>query len=316
MTTQETVRNEQHEGAAADAGARGGVVVGYDGSPSAVEALTWAAVEAAQRGAALTVLSAADVFTASQGAPPIVDEVAARQRALAEEGVAAVDQIYGGMGPGASEVLARVELTHPTGALVEASKDAELVVIGNRGRGRVAGVLLGSVAFSVSAAAACPVVVVRGETFERPGPTAPVVVGVDASPGALDAVAFAADAARRDDAPLVVLAAWTNPDVMAEGWVGSYDSELINWARDSATAAAEGAAQTARDAHPGLDVSVRVVEQRAAEAIAGASTDAGLLVVGARGLGSARSLFLGSVSHAAIHRAHCPVAVVRCLDAG
>ncbi len=311
MTTQETATSRPENGGA---GGGRGIVVGYDGSPSSLEALTWAAVEARQRETSLTVLCAADVYTTSQGMPFVIDEVLEQQRRLADEGVETVRQLAGGAGPGASDVRASVEIVDPTAALVDASKQAELVVVGNRGRGRVAGALLGSVAFAVCAAAACPVVVVRAETFGRCGPEAPVVVGVDASSGALDAAVFAAGAAARAGSALVVLAAWTAPAVLAEGWVASSDTAVFDRSAAEALASAEAAAAAAHEAHPDLDVRTRVVEDRAVEAITGASADAGLLVVGARGRGSVRSLFLGSVSHAAVHRAHCPVAVVRHLD--
>ncbi len=309
MTTTQQ-RAQRHDGRGSP---RPQVVVGYDGSAGSVEALTWATVEASSRGADLTVLAAADLSAvASAGAPSLVDGVRAGQQHLAAEGVAwAVRVVEDLGGHRAATVRAQVTLTSPAQALVDASERADLVVVGNRGHGRIAGALLGSVAFSVTAAARCPVVVVRGDAQRRPGPAAPVVVGVDDSPGAGDALAHGADAAHRAGAPLVVLAAWSTPEVRAGGYAEPYGRELVAGARRTAAAVADLAADRARTAHPGLPVTTRVLEQRPAGALADASTDAGLVVVGARGRGGIASLLLGSVSHATVHAARCPVAVVR-----
>ncbi len=289
------------------------VVVAYDGSTASLRAVTWAAVEAGAMNARLTVLSAGPAWTEGFAAP-ILDEVAAAGRRLAREGVDWVGQMQGGVGTGPVEALAVME--DPATALVRASRGADLLVLGSRGRGRVAGALLGSVAFAVTSRAECPVVVVRGEVERRPGPDAPVVVGVDDSHGADEAVVFAADVAERWGAPLVVVAAWTVPDItVVDGYSAVDVTPLVEWARRSAGTSADVAVDLARSDRPGLQGVTRVVQQRPAQALSDASAEAGLVVVGARGRGGLGSLFLGSVSHAVIHQADCPVAVVRRHDA-
>lgn len=307
----------QQEAASARSGAGGRgvrhVVVGYDGSRVSKEALTWAAVEAGAMDARLTVLYAGPARTEGFAAP-ILDEVAASGRRLAREGVDRVRQVQGGVDTGSVEALAVLE--GPAGALVRASRGADLLVVGNRGRGRVAGALLGSVAFAVTSRAECPVVVVRGEVDRRPGPDVPVVVGVDDSHGANDAVAFAADVADRWGAPLVVVAGWTVPDVTIVNGYGAVDvAPLAEWAQRCASVSADVAVGLACSNHPRLQGVTRVVQQRPAPALTDASCEAGLVVVGARGRGALGSLFLGSVSHAVLHEASCPVAVVRRHDA-
>ena len=80
------------------------------------------------------------------------------------------------------EVTLRVaDDVSPAAELVDASHGAQLLVLGTRGHGEVVGTLLGSVAFAVTAHAACPVVVVRGDGSRHPGPEHSVVVGVDGS---------------------------------------------------------------------------------------------------------------------------------------
>ena len=140
------------------------IVVGFDGSAPAVTALRWAADEAALRGVELQVLRAWDLVQElaailaergmAEGVPPEA-EVAATVQAWLERDVAALLP---------AERLATVRCraleAHPAAMLVEASAGADLLVIGPRGRGRVASLLLGSVTLACVQQATSPVVVV------------------------------------------------------------------------------------------------------------------------------------------------------------
>lgn len=172
--------------------------------------------------------------------------------------------------------------------------------------------LLGSVAFSVVARALCPVVVVRGDDGRRPGPGRPVVLGVAGGEPVGPALAFAVQAARRDGAGLRVVSAWDRPDPVMP--VRSVD-EVVHHASSQARRGVDAASAAALRACPDLEVSGETVEGRAPQVLAAVSAGAGLLVVGARGLGRVGGLLLGSVSHEAVHLAPCPVAVVRRADA-
>lgn len=302
----------RRQGTSEGRGAAQRVVVAYDGSSSSAAALTWAAQEAGARGARLRVLYAADAEGSDVGGAAVLASLAREEGILlVDEGAARAAELEGG--PARDAVETDVQLSRPVRALVEASKSADLVVLGNRGRGAVVGALLGSVAFSVTAQAACPVVVVRGGSEARPGPDRPVVVGVDGSDSAQAAVAFAAGAAARTRAPLLVVAAWMPPDLVVAGsaYGIAYVADLARWAEEGAQRNADAALTQARALEPDLAGEVRVVRDRPAQALVGASDGAGLVVVGARGHGSVGGLFLGSVSHAAVHGARCPVAVVR-----
>ncbi len=312
-TTQDGPEDGLEDGAHETDGGTGGVVVAYDGSEGARAALTWAAREAASRGSRLRVLYAADiddVHFISHGS--LAGEAREKGERFTREGAELAQEAAG---PDAGLVVdGEVHLTSPTAALVEASHGAEVVVVGNRGRGPVAGALLGSVAFSVTARAACPVVVVRGMNPPRVGPGGPVVVGVDDSRGARAAVDVAARAAARADAHLVVLAAWQPSDSLAAGGgggSGAYIADATVRARASVQRLLDAAVARVDEVAPGLAMDVRSVQQRPSAALAAASAGAGLVVVGARGHGSVGGLFLGSVSHSTIHRASCPVLVVR-----
>jgi nucleotide-binding universal stress UspA family protein len=289
----------------------GRVVVGYDGSDHSVAALTWAAAEAERRRRPLTVLHIVDYvgFIPSPmgpfGWPNVQDEDVSRiARTGAERARAAAELVD----VSAVTCVARVSAT-----LIEFSAAAELLVVGTRGHGELAGAVLGSVAFAVSAHARCPVVVVRGESA-LPGPQRPVMVGVDGSARSQEAARYGADVAAAVHAPLVLVSAYRT--LTAEAWAESSgylegrDPSVDALAREAAVTAAGEAARIAAHARPGLDISEQVVEGRAAAVLATAADSAGLLVVGARGHGGFAGLMLGSVSHALIHSAPCPVAVI------
>lgn len=157
MTTHETSGN----------GAPVGVVVGIDGSPASREALAWAARYAKAVGAPLEVLAAWHLPQLyGWDAPLPADwDPKADATAAANETVRAVL----GDDPALS---CRVEVVegHPARLLTEASKRAALVVVGSRGRGEFAGMLLGSVSEFLTAHAHCPVVVVRDHGGAPPRP--------------------------------------------------------------------------------------------------------------------------------------------------
>jgi len=284
------------------------VVVGYDGSAGSGEAVDWAAAEASRRGLPLMVLCAYDVSSlvgASPGLPTAGWDEAAR---LAAEGADRARKLTHGI-----EVTAEDAIGTAASLLIDASANAELVVVGTRGLGSVAGVLLGSVAFAVAAHAACPAVIVRGEQV-APGPDHPVVIGVDDSLRCQAALRFAATVAADVGAPLTVLC--VSRPAAADAWVSAYWYATVP--DTNPEAAALNAAQQVVDAAVALVRQEFPVVRVDGHAAAGSPTDlltresrnAGLLVVGARGRGGFSGLHLGSVSRGLIHEAFCPVAVV------
>ncbi|GAB2687456.1 universal stress protein [Thalassiella azotivora] len=292
----------------------GSVVVGYDASEHADAALDWAAREAAERGAPLKVLYAANysgVLVGPAGAGAwLPSEAQLVAHEIAEEGAARALKTAPDL-----DVEALTAMSGAVAALTDASRSAALVVVGTRGHGERIGSLLGSVAFGTAAHAGCPVVVVRGRSTQRVGPDHPVVAGVDGSTGADAAVDRAADLAASNDAELVLVTAWHTR--ASESWASAYWAESYPGQRPddvARTAAEELLAQVrdrVRERYPDVRVTTRAVEGAAAPAIADASAEAALVVVGARGRGDFASLLLGSVSRGVIHAAECPVEVVR-----
>jgi nucleotide-binding universal stress UspA family protein len=277
------------------------VVVGYNGKKHAQDALMWAAAEAVRGGAPLLVVYAANYPGMALGPGPGLLEL--EPGALAEDekittrGVVEAVRAYPGV-----RVRGVTEVTSPSRALTEASARARLLVIGTRGHGQALGALLGSVAFSVAAGAACPVIVVKGDPTERPiGPGHRVVVGTDGSASAAAAVRFAADRAAIDTAALEIVSCTGDRPAAPV-----HADDL----RASAALIARSAAEQLADTHPGLTVSTRSEDCPAEQTLVDASAEAGLVVVGTRGRGAFKGMLLGSVSHAVIHGAVCPVAVV------
>jgi nucleotide-binding universal stress UspA family protein len=279
----------------------GSVVAGYNGKDHSRAALAWGAHEAIRRELPLLVLFAANypgmTFEPGPGLLHRDPEALEAAEEVTARGVSeALDAFPGLRAFGATEV------TSPARALIEASDDAAMLVLGSRGYGRVVGGLLGSIAFGVAARARCPVVIVKDDTMARPvAPAHRVVVGTDGSREAASAVDFAADRAAEASAILEVVTSTGGHQVK-----DIEERQLRSTAERIATAAAD----EARNTRPELAVTTRVEDCPAEVTLVDASADAALVVVGTRGRGAFGGMLLGSVSHAVIHGARCPVAVV------
>ena len=141
------------------------IVVGIDGSPSSLTALAWARDEARLRDVALHVVLTFEPlrYTDEQGYPVPAEEGQAIARATAQrtldEAVADIDDVKLERHAVAAVDAARV--------LVDRSEDADLLVVGSRGYGGFAGMMLGSVSQKCVNHAGCPVVVVRPRPAQR-----------------------------------------------------------------------------------------------------------------------------------------------------
>lgn len=149
----------------------GRIVVGIDGSDQAAAALRWAVEEASLRGARVEAVHAWTFVPmttpADSGLVPMAwtesMEMLEATREAAER--LAAEQVRDVLGDG-HEVTVSLVQGDPTDALVEAAKGAELLVVGNRGRGSFKEALLGSTSGRVADHASCPVVIVRAQTSE------------------------------------------------------------------------------------------------------------------------------------------------------
>src|SRR4051795_8410940 len=138
-------------------GRMGRIVVGFDGSTQAAHAVQWAAAEAVRRERLLNVLYVVDYgrFVTGDGssggvgwAPHLADEPS---RLLVAKGVEMARKAAPDV-----QVTGDVEVGRPIGALFEASRTADLMVVGTRGYTELANLAVGSVAASMAAHARCP----------------------------------------------------------------------------------------------------------------------------------------------------------------
>jgi nucleotide-binding universal stress UspA family protein len=142
----------------------GRIVVGVDGSPHSRQALLWALHQGRLTGQPVEAVTSwsipVDWGVGGVGNVLTID--------WAGQAAATLAETVGSLGdePGANRVVQHVVMGHPARVLLDAAADADLLVVGSRGRGGFAGMLLGSVSQHVVPRSPCPVVVVHGE--ERP----------------------------------------------------------------------------------------------------------------------------------------------------
>ncbi len=291
----------------------GRIVVGIDGSPQSGKALDWAVARARLGGEQLELVHA---YTAT---PPLdffgYHGVAAGQEVasfmqFSEELLASAAAHVEDVAPELTCALFS-QLGHPALMLADASEGAVAVVVGRRGLGSAASVVLGSVSNRLAVQTKCPLVVVGDGELPTAGP---IVVGVDDSPFGTKALQYAmAEAAVRQTGVRAV----TAYDVAHQAFPA--DPELVARMRADADTEAVGSISRALDEAQGmLDTPVTVdrvaVEGLAADAILSHADDAQLIVVGTHGKGLVRRVLLGSVSRQVLHDADRPVAVVDLAD--
>jgi nucleotide-binding universal stress UspA family protein len=261
---------------------RGRIVVGVDGSASAAAALAWAASEARLRGVELVACSVVERHPDRHH--DVSDSVAMLAPEESADGYP-------------TTVLTRYG--EPRAELLAVSDDADLLVVGTRGRGRLAGSLSGSVSRACATHARCPVVVVG-----QPSPTLPagrVVVGVDGSVHARAALLVAAEEARLRGATLQVLHAvyWDN---IGTELITPTPKQLLEWGHKLVDAEL---------AETRVNGESTIVTGHPGEVLVQHSGSADLLVLGSRGHNHAVSLLLGSISEHCVRHARCPVLVTR-----
>lgn len=286
------------------------VVAGYDGSARARAAVEWAAEEAASRGCALEAVYVVHWPPPGPHLVPGTEEAEQELtvRTHAESLLADIGDELGKSWPELA-VRTRIESGRTGETLARVAQLAEVLVVGSSGQGALPRVVLGSTAAELVHTCERPVVVVRPGDAEAG--TGPVVVGVDGSDISSAAIAFAYDFADRHGRELLAVHAWTDLPMHAmepvRGWAEDWQDIRHRGQQLLADALA-----THAERHPGVVVRRAVSIDRPARALLDAAADgAALLVVGSHGRGTLGSLLLGSVSHAVIYHAPCPVAVLR-----
>ncbi|WP_406495138.1 universal stress protein [Streptomyces sp. NBC_00846] len=284
------------------------VVVGVDGSEGSLRALDWAAAEAARSQHPLRVVHAS-LWERYEGMHPDSDGERPTEEVLAEHLVATARERAQRLGPEVA-VTASVEPEDPVAALVRESHEAAMVVLGSRGRGRIAGMLLGSVSLALSGRSHCPVVVIPARTPDTPPQSGRVVVGISdaAEPSAATVFALAQAASRHGE--LVAVRAWRRPAHHAVVHPLISGSPASAHHRQAEEHLEEVLARLDRTGAPDVTVHRSVVQGPVHQELIEAAKGAELLVVGARRPSGWHGTHLGQVNHAMLHYAPCPVAVV------
>lgn len=275
------------------------VVVGVDGSEESLHAVEWAALEARRHRAPLRIVSA-------PGMPPRMRAYDASPQTVADALRCAAARALGAAIPRAEEVAPGLFIDTdllagpPARAVAGSGSGALLLVVGARGAGGFAAMLLGSVSRYAAAHAACPVVVVQDETVAV---HREVAVGVRDPDDATEALGFAFEEAAARGAGLVAVHAWHRlPSPLA----GSDEADRV---AARAGCRLDEALTGWREKYPGVAVRRDVVPGHPARMLACYSARADLVVIG-RHDGPGTGPPVGSVQHTLLNHARGPVAIV------
>jgi nucleotide-binding universal stress UspA family protein len=286
---------------------RSELVVGVDGSAASNAAVIWAAHEATIRNLSVTLLYVVPPTLISSTEAPndtITQEQEAKAHQVLDRARLIVDEHKGDARP---KVRAEVRYAGVLEALVDASRDAQMIAVGTRGLDEFGSHILGSVGSGLLHHAHCPVAVIHdpGLAGREIREDAPVLLGIDGSPLSEAATALAFDEASRRRVPLVALHAWSD--------VGVFPILGMDWReyRDEGDEVLGERLAGWQDIYPDVQVHRRLVCDVPARWLISESESAQLVVVGSRGRGGFDGLHLGSVSSAVAQSAQTPVIVVR-----
>lgn len=289
-------------------GKRRGIVVGVDGSPPSTAAVCWAAHDAALRNLPLDLVHLMNPVAIGR---PMIHQPEGFTVWQENEGHRILaDALKIARDAAKDHPRMRVEgelmFSATVPALLDLSKEAELVVAGSYGRGALGRGLTGSVSASLVRQAHCPVAIIRDEDSRMPDPEhAPILVGIDGSPASDLAIAIAFDEASRRRVNLVAMHAWSDTEILelpGLDWSAVKDEEE--------RILAEGLAGW-HERYPDVTVHRLLVCDRPARALVDISESAQLVVVGSHGRGRFTGTLLGSVGNAVVQAVHVPVIVAR-----
>lgn len=286
-----------------------GIVVGVDSSPEAEGAVAWAAREAVLHDAPLTlahITPSARAYTWYEVS--VTDEldqiVAQRSREILDRATAVAERAVTDEGP--LTVREHVSEGNAVSTLTDLSKDAQMLVVGSRGLGRVGRAVLGSVSSALIRHAHCPVAVIhpKGDP-EAQSAQSPVVVGIDGSPASETAVAVAFDEASRRKVELVAVHSWSDLQVYA------YPGDEWTIFQPQAEAVLSERLAGWQDRYPDVHIQRVVVRDRPAHQLLMQAETAQLVVVGSHGRGGFAGMLVGSVGCTVAESAQTPVIVAR-----
>lgn len=285
-----------------------GILVGVDGSAASKVAVRWAVRDAAMRNVPLTVAHVINAMVSTWAPTSMTVGFAQWQskqgRQIIDDAIEIAEETGDDNRP--AQINSEVFFSATVPTLVDLSKEAEMVVVGCRGRGALPRVLLGTVSSGLVHHAHCPVAVIHDDDPSRPHRAdAPVLVGIDGSPASELATAIAFDEAWRRGVGLVALHAWSD--------IGVFEFPGIPW-EDMKTGEEQLLAERLagwKERYPDVNVERVVICDQPARQLVKHSESAQLVVVGSHGRGGFAGMSLGSVGAAVVHSARVPVIVAR-----
>ncbi len=295
---------------------RRGAVVGIDGSAGSLAALDWAIGHAESLGPIRPVTAWDYPAIAWLPAPLSVAAVPpeAEMQGAAEDAATAYDLMLADVASEPPVVRRGVAAE----LLLELSNDADSLVIGTRGHGPILDSLLGSVGRRIADRTTVPLVIVPDGNDTNTDPSTPdrpsaiplaerILVGVDGSPSATDALAWAIEFAKPED-EIIALTSWTTPVTVGMD-VPRFD---VNALRAEATSTVkETVAKACADTGVAEDrVTCQIAEGDPRWVVKEMQSDVDLVVIGTRGHTGISHLILGSTTTSLIHSPNCPIVVV------
>ncbi|MEU2157971.1 universal stress protein [Streptomyces sp. NPDC019396] len=283
------------------------VTVGVDGSPESLAAADWAAREATLRGAPLRIVHAWLWQPLDVGIVQDREAQAQSANGLLREAETRVASRRSSL-----KVTAEVVADTAVTALLSEAERSEMLVLGSRGYGALAGFLLGSYGQQVIAAAPCPVVSVRDPGGQSAAPEGgEIVLGQQGGPEDCDAVLkFAFEAAAERGTSVRAVRAWSLPPIFAYSPGSMRLADEAGGLEPFEKKALAQALAPWRRKFPAVPVTEHVEIGSAGQVLLSAAAKAQLLVVGRRARRAPVGPRIGSAAHAVLHHSTCPVAVV------
>ncbi|NEA37603.1 universal stress protein [Streptomyces sp. SID13031] len=279
--------------------ARPSIVVGVDGSADGLLALDWAVDLAARRGWRVRAVHVTEELVVLGPSPTTIPDDGTD---VLEDAADELSRL------GFTEATLEASTGHAAEVLLELSHDEPILVVGRRGTGGFAELMIGATSQVCATLARSTLVVVPDSWQPGYGERGQVVVGVDGSPGGQDAIGFAFESAAERGAELSLVHVpdlaenFPSPDL----WLDPNDAPWRHSARVMVTEAVAGWA----DKYPDVVYRTHYRPGHPVEVLAKESDYADLLVVGGLGRSAFSPLRLGSVSRGVLHHANCPVAIV------
>jgi nucleotide-binding universal stress UspA family protein len=283
------------------------IAVGFNGSVSSSEAAMWAAAEASARDTSLRIITRYEIpVTGEPGGPFVIAEV---MDSLVQQSTDAAEAMAGAITGKYPELKVILDVTMGAArtGLTRDLDPGSLLVVGSTSHDGLFGFFLGSTARWAARHSPCPVVIVRGAaTRGRPDR---IVVGVDGSAAAENALEWAADEADLHQVELVVVHSWLYPYLGTD----ANSSQGRDVSEVDAACVLEAGVASARE-RCAASVSGVLVEMSPTSGLLETVRDGDLLVLGSRGRGAIASGLLGSTVNSVVEHAAVPVVVVRSAD--